>query len=238
MAYRTKEDCLREAKRLGLDVDGMSWPELQGAVAKAAELERLGAKSVEGPKMAENKKPKTPLEEAKEALRPYIGKTVMISPELAATTKRLAKYEEEIGDELEIEEKSYEVGRTNFNAGKDLVTGTFFVKGKTGRKTKAICSLPKENSGMIFRPGVDLVPVVTWQGKAGYLWTHGRLPNVKSLLFQSGYYEKYKDLFSATKHPENIWYAAGKQLVVNPNVVHSVFAEIEREEQRKRDRGE
>ena len=31
MAYRNKEDCLKEAERLGLDVSGMSWSELQKA---------------------------------------------------------------------------------------------------------------------------------------------------------------------------------------------------------------
>ena len=32
MAYRSREDCEREAERLGIDWKEMSWPELQRAV--------------------------------------------------------------------------------------------------------------------------------------------------------------------------------------------------------------
>ena len=47
---------------------------------------------------------------------------------------------------------------------------------------------------------------------------------------QSGYYNEYKDLF---KDKPNVWYAAGKQLVCDPHLVHRVLREIEEKEQQK-----
>lgn len=220
MAYRSKEDTINEARRLGIDVSGMSWPEMQKIVGQALKREELGEIS---------KTVKTPnsIRPEIKALDAYRDKTILIAPELAPDANRIIRYEEEIGDDLDIEEKSFmgrEGGGIEYTAGRDYTTGTYKVKGKTGRKVKAECSIPKENAQIIFRPGIDMFPVVTFRGTSGYLLTHHRLPNFKAVLKQSGFYEDYKSML---KDPPNVFYLTGL-LCVDPHVAHNIMNDIER----------
>lgn len=220
MAYRSKEDTINEARRLGIDVSGMSWPEMQKVVGQALKREELGEIS---------KTVKTPnsIRPEIKALDAYRDKTILIAPELAPDANRIIRYEEEIGDDLDIEEKSFmgrEGGGIEYTAGRDYTTGTYKVKGKTGRKVKAECSIPKENAQIIFRPGIDMFPVVTFRGTSGYLLTHHRLPNFKAVLKQSGFYEDYKSML---KDPPNVFYLTGL-LCVDPHVAHNIMNDIER----------
>lgn len=241
MAYRNKEDCLREAKRLGIDVTGMTWPQLQAAVSNAVKQEQ-GAKPR---KKQAKQKPVKKLSQEQRNLMPYLGKTILLSPELAPERYRLVKYDEVLGNEIDVEERVFDMddndrvfdksgGNVDYDnivdEYHDYTTGTFRIKKRGDRKVVAMSSVPKENAGMMFRPGIDYATVVTWRGRAGYLWKHWRYPNVKALLMQSGHYQEYKHLF---KDEPNVWYAAGKQLVCDVNLVHRVFQEIQEKEARK-----
>lgn len=160
---------------------------------------------------------------------PKFCRTVM-SPEIrpAGNGVQLFKYDEELGDDVNVEEISYKDDFNHMNLQRDQATGTYKIKGKTGRKVIAQSTIPKENAGVSYNPETDIVPVVTADGKSGYIYTHSHYPNVKELLMASGQYHKYKDLFNSSIHPENIWYAAGKMLVCRKDVVEYVFSEIER----------
>lgn len=238
--YRNKDACLAEAHRLGIEgAEEMSWPQLQKAVSDALKLEELGALE---PNEEEQEKPLTAEElrriEEMEALSPYLDKLILIAPELAPEKKRLIKYEEDLGDELDIVERKFDINTENdvvFDTAGDAVdhrnkidslhdyaSGTYKVKGRTGRKVKGIASVPKEQPGLSFRPGIDYATVVTWDGRSGYLWKHFRLPNVSDLLKQAGVYAKYRKVF---KDPPNVWYACG-HLVCDPHLVHRVLDEI------------
>lgn len=247
MAYRNKDDCLAEAARLGMDVEGMSWPELQKAVSNALKAEELG---LAGSKPVNNNRPVAEtrrvdprlIREAEEyrRLQPYLGKTIMMSPELAPERYRLLKYDEVLGNDFEVEERKFDMNMdtdTVFDVAggevsydnvidqfHDYTTGTYRLKKRGDRKVTAMSSVPKENSGMFFRPGIDYATVVTWKGRVGYLWKHWTYPNVRALLMESGYYQEYKKLF---KDEPNVWYAAGKQLVCDIGLVHQVLHEIE-----------
>lgn len=243
MAYRNKEDCIKEAQRLGIDVSGMSWPELQRVVSKALKHEERGDMDV--PAYERFVKP-DPIDNMEQRmLRPYLGKTIMLSPELASERYRLVKYDEILGNEIEVEERSFDMddndrvfdksgGEVNYenvvDQYHDYTTGTYRIKNRSDRKVVAMSSVPKENAGMFFRPGYDYATVVTWKGRAGYLWKHWHYPNVKALLKQSGYYQEYKHLF---KDEPNVWYAAGKMLVCDPHLVHQVFQEIQDKQAKK-----
>lgn len=247
--YRGKEACLAEAERLGIpDADRLSWPELQRAVSKALKLEEMGVSEVQGddePEMVKQRR-MTP---DQQMMLPYIGKTIVISPEMKPERYRLLKYDEVIGNDYEVVERKFDIddktgvydvsgdlgSRNTIDQYHDYLTGTYRLKKRNDNKVVAMSSVPKENSGMIFRPGIDLVTVVTWQGRSGYLWKHMWLPNVRALLMECGYYNEYKDLF--VDEP-NVWYAAGKQLVCDPHLVHRVFHEIEQKEKLKREKGE
>lgn len=249
MAYRNKEDCYKEAARLGIDTENLSWPELQKAVSTAIKLEELGSWKAPEPAMEEAPKPKTNRKKKKKndnQIYNYLGKTIVLSPELSAERYRRVKYDEVLGNDYEVTERHFDInsdgGVYDTSGGSvdhdnkidqyhDYTTGTYRLKKHGDRKVVALSTVPKENSGMIFRPGIDYATVVTWQGKSGYLWNHWRLPNVKQLLIQSGYYNEYKHLFK----DNNMWYAAGKQLVCDPLLVHRVFKEIEEKEKKRRD---
>lgn len=240
MAYRNKEACLQEAERLGLDVSDMTWPELQKAVSKALALEKLGQK-VNPDTSSPGKKGS---DRDGDFTKNYLGATVLLSPELKPERYRLLKYDEVLGDDYDVEERRFDIdgndnvydisgGKVDYNnvidSFHDYTTGTYRLKKRKDRKVVAMSSVPKENSGMYIRPGIDPAVVVTWQGRVGYLWKHWRYPNVKALLQESGYYQDYKHLF---KDEPNVWYAKG-QLVCDPNLVMKVLHEIEQRAQEK-----
>ena len=227
MAYRNKADTIKEAERLGIDVTGMDWPTMQKVVGDALKKEELGmpAKKIEASDADRIQR---------EMMKPYLGKVVRISPEMRPDANRIIRYLEELDDELDVEEKSFSAGdKSNdelYNMHRDYTTGTYIVKGKTGRKVIAESSLPKENAQMIFRPAQDMFPVVTFQGRTGYLFKHHRFPNFRRALIESGYYEDYKD--QLTDEP-NVFYLTGL-LCVDVGVAHAIMNDIERRERAKR----
>lgn len=239
MAYRNKEACLQEAERLGIDASNMSWPELQQAVSQALKKEELDMDPI--PKR-EVKKVTVKRKDDGDCTKDYIGKTVLLSPELKPERYRLLKYDEVLGDDFDVEERKFDIdgndnvfdvsgGQVDYDnvidSFHDYTTGTYRLKRRKDRKVVAMSSVPKENSGMYIRPGIDPAVVVTWGGRVGYLWKHWRYPNVKALLKESGYYQDYKHLF---KDEPNVWYAKG-QLVCDPNLVMKVLDEIEKRAQ-------
>lgn len=245
--YRNKEACLEEARRLGINgAEEMSWPELQKAVSDGLKLEELGVtKQPDADGGNERMAPEKPqlTEEQKRAL-PYMDKTIIISPELQPERYRLLKYDEDLGPDYDVVERQFDIDRSTdqvydisgelgernaVDQYHDYLSGTYRLKKRSDRRVTAMSSVPKENSGMMMR-WQDVATLVTWQGRVGYLWKHMWLPNVKDLLVQSGYYNEYKDLF---KDEPNAWYAAGKQLVVDPYLTHRVLHEIEEKEKRK-----
>jgi len=248
MAYRNKEDCKREAERLGIDVTGMDWPTLQRTVSNALKAEELGipvdpgeagVASVEAHiKETLNEKP---VERFNDPIKPYLDKLILMSPELSPERYRLVKYDEDLGPEMEVVERSFDINRetdqvydvsggevpheNQIDTYHDYTTGTYRIKQRSERRVKGMASVPKENPMLSFRPGVDWATVVTFKGKSGYLWKHWRYPNVSALLKAAGddYYQKYRKVF---KDQPNVWYACG-HLVCDPHLVHRVLKEIE-----------
>lgn len=253
--YRNKDACIQEAERLGINVSGMSWPQLQKVVSEALRLEELGVSpksvldnipeditnmSIPNSKFFNNEKPEDPL-------APYMDKTIIMSPELAPERYRLVKYDEILGNEIEVEERSFDIDRntdqvydmsggevnhdTKIDEYHDYTTGTYRIKARKDRVVTGMASVPKENPMLSFRPGIDMATVVSFNGKHGYLWKHWRYPNVSALLRQAGdeYYEKYRKVF---KDQPNVFYLCG-HLVCNPYLVHRVLKEIEEDAKRK-----
>lgn len=241
--FMDKETLEAEAERLQLDLTGLKWPQKQKAVLDAQRLEKEGPVDIQGTidRAAEEFKQ----HDAKEAVHSIQqepvhvkvdvpndpmadmrGKKVMICPEMAETPNQLFGYEEELDEELLVEEVRHDVDSA-YKAGKDLVTGTYTVKERTGRKVIAHTALPKQGCGINFRPDKDLVPVVTSHGRKGYLWTHHRLPNIKQLLIESGYYEDYRKRFQDEPF---IWHASGKILCCDIQLAESVIRDIEKRE--------
>lgn len=250
MAHRKKEDWLAEADRLGLDVSDMDWPTLQRTVSRALKKEEMGMLEADNSmnkaykevhnvaRPTETKgilgKTKKRLSPEEEALKKFAGQEMKLAPEIAPSTKRALHYREELGDELIVEEKHFDIRGLDFTAEKDAAqSGTYYIKGKTGEKTIATSAIPKEQPALYFRPSMDYAIVVEFKNRVGYLWTHQRLLNIKAILKDSGYYEEYKHLF---KDEPNIWYSCGL-LCCDVSLVHHIFKEIEEKERIKRERG-
>jgi hypothetical protein len=258
MAFLSKAESLELAKELGIEnAEKLPWAELQSLIAERkkandsnkdndeAEVYQIKVEEIGDPTESKTgaklEKPKK-----KTLTGQYYGKDVMISPELPPERYRLLKYDEELGNDIEVEERSFHMDpdtdrvydisggemdyRNKVDSYHDYTTGTYRLKSRSNRKVTAMSSVPKENYGSGMKVGVDYVPVVTWNGRAGYLWTHPTFPNVKALLQESGYYHEYKDRF--TSEP-NIWYAAGKTLVCDIGLVNSIFKEIENRAQKR-----
>ena len=229
MGYRNKEECLIQAERLGLDITGMSWAQLQKAVKEALIKEQLGIVDepkketpAEKPKVNKNKRNSS---KTKFFFDQLVGQKIMTSPELAPDAARAIHYEEELGDDLIVDEKYYDIRNLDPVIGeRSMATGTYIIKGKSGRKVIAESALPKENPGESYTFGKDWVHVLEVNGKRGYRWTE-----VKYLLKQSGYYHKYKNEF---RQPY-VWYANGI-IAVDIDLTNHVFNEIMEEERKKR----
>lgn len=275
MAFMSKDVLESEAKRLGVSLDGLSFPQKQKAViaAQMQEKEAKGARVIAQPGTPDTVEievdestfddavsmtaeqivpPSKPVPQIPVTVNlgkaetastdpsdpnQYNGKTILISPEMAQTTIQLIKYDEELGEELTVEEKSYKdefENGANFPMEKDLYSATYRIKGKTGKKVIAQSTLPKENAGITFRMDRDLFPVVRFKGHIGYLWTHQRLPNVKAALKQSGYYERFKRYF--IDDPNAMWHAGGL-LVVDAGITLNVIRMIEDAERQRRQGG-
>ncbi len=228
MPFLNKEQLAAKALELGIDIEGLSWQEKQKVVGQAITEANRAQETVREVPVVEQKKnliPTTPVHEP--TIEDIKGVTVFIAPEMPLVSNQLYKYEEELGNETKVEPISFDAETAASMPAHKTKSATFQVKGKTGRKVIATSSLPRWNAEMTYRPDRDIVPVVTCNGKSGYLWTHHKFPNVKQLLMDSGYYYDYKRFFNARQYPSNIWYAAGKLLVVNIETVHSIFREIE-----------
>ena len=236
MAYRKKEDCLREAERLGIDTTGMDWPTLQKTISTALKAEEFGIEMT-----TDYSDSPVVTEQPEDPLIPYLDKQILMSPELAPERYRLVKYDEDLGNEIEVEERVFDINRetdqvydvsggevpheNQIDTYHDYTTGTYRIKERSERRVKGMASVPKENPMLSFRPGIDWATVVTFKGKSGYLWKHWRYPNVSALLKAAGdeYYQKYRKVF---KDQPNVWYACG-HLVCDPYLVHRVLKEIE-----------
>ena len=140
MAYRNKEATLAEAARLGIDVSGLGWPEMQKVVKEALERERLGmnpdvgkAVDTDGDKPVMNHKPAMEPAKMKSKKNPYDAsnyrfKKKVLAPELRPDANRIIRYEEDLGEGVEVEESSfmgYEgKGAIQYTMNRDYATST------------------------------------------------------------------------------------------------------------------
>jgi len=263
MGFLNKAESLRLAQELGIEnAEELTWSDLQSAIAAAQKSDDDKVDLYIPDEKQENEHAKRfreylnshtvpmPANLDNDLMAQYYGRDIMIAPELAPERYRLIKYDEDLGNELDIEERQFDMnmatdqvfdkagGEIDFasRAGNsadtymDYTTGTYRIKGKNERKVMGMASVPKENYGLGIRAGIHMFPVVTWKGRSGYLWTHPFFDNVKSALQECGYYHKYKDEF---KREPNIWYVAGKTLACDIGKIDSIFEEIEALEKRK-----
>jgi len=235
MPFMKKEELLAAAESLGVDIEGLSWPEQQKVVQEAIARNKKDC-SFETPKP----EPKEPIQknEAKDFLENYrkamidsLDKAipVQITGEIKPMRNALFKYDEDLGEGLEVDDVSY-----TQNGMPDLDNSDAFrsyvVKGKTGRKVYAQSTLPRQNAQIYYDPHKHwYAPIVKdFNGREGYLWKHPKYVGIKQLLIDSGYYEDYRQLFVAALHPQNIWMAGGKFFAVNIQLVEKIFHEIEK----------
>lgn len=219
MAYRNKQETIEIAEKLGIDVSGMSWPEMQKVVSAA--LKEQG-------KPAPKRKAAKPMPKGvDESVRPYLGKTVLIAPEMHPDAKRYVHYDEELGDDLEVEEVSMlglEGGKIDWRNTGDMVSRTFRIKGKTGRKVHATSALPRQNAQITIRPGIDYFPVVKFMNKQGYLYKHHKMNCFKNMLEELEVYDDYRNTL---KRNGVLFYLTGLECI-DIGVAHNIMRDIEK----------
>lgn len=170
-------------------------------------------------------------------LRAALYEKQMLAPLITPKKYQPVKYDEDLGEQHEVEEVYYDVNESiRNNVSRDVNTSTYRIK-DTKRRVIAQSTLPKVNAEVTYTPGTDLVPVVRDEHRKGYVWSNPGYPNVRGLLKASGYYEEFKDYFNAQKNPQNIFYVSGKMLAVSIPTVHHVFRLIEEKARRDKERG-
>ena len=222
MAFMSKEDLAKYAEKFGIDIGELSWAEAQKAVQAA--MNEAGVPAPEK-KLTVKKRKKPPLPRHRKKL---------IAPGIKPTPYQFMKYDEDLGPELAVEEKSFDLGDFRVPGARDTMTGTYSVKGKTGRRVTAQSTLPQVNIKIEYDPEIDVVPVGEWNSKRGYIYDHPTLPCVKGLLERSGYWYEYRDRFVAVgPNSNNVWYAAGKMELCDIGLVNGIVQEINRREKAK-----
>lgn len=230
MSYRTKDDCLREAERLGIPgYKSMNWRELQSAVAEAVRKEGKAQHAAEST-IPGNKYDK------------YRGYKINIAPEIKPNALRHIPYVEVLGHERITEDVSYlNDGTVNYDSGhpisrdggEGLLGGTRTIR-ETSKLVRGHSAAPKENAGIVFDMDKDWFPRVFYKGHVGYLYTHHRLPNFKGMLLEMGEYEKYRKRLS--NNNGDVFYACGLLCIKIP-VAHQIMREITLEKQAQAERG-
>ena len=216
MAYRNKKETIEIAGELGIDVSDMTWPEMQRAVAEAL-------------KENDNLKPKSRRKtnsRINDRMKPYVGKTVLISPEMGPDAKRYIHYQEELGDDINVEEISmlgFEGGKIDWSRNGDLVTKTYRTKGKTGRKVVAQSALPRQNAQITIRPGIDYFPVVKFMNKQGYLYKHHKMHCFKDMLEELEVYDDYRNMIQRNGV---LFYLTGLECI-DIGTAHKIMRDIE-----------
>lgn len=235
MAFLSKEELASEASRLGVNLDDYSsWAEKQKAVfqAQAAEQGAVLAKPKEEPKMVQTHPVKPKLDEAHQNLvNGFKDGKILISHEIPSMRFNPIKYDEPLGEDLQVEE--IHVSPDMIKDTGTTTSSTYRIVGRSGRQVIAQSTLPTENVRITFDSARDAFPVVTYNGQSGYLWDDDKIFNVKGLLLESGYFEKYKHLFNGVDYPGNIWLAGTKLFAVSIPLVHYLMSEIEEEERKK-----
>lgn len=227
MGFISKEELEEKAKRYGINLDDYdSWSDKQKAVSDAEK--ESGATD-------DTRKEYKPImiscgEYPEEMLAAnYRPGKVRISTEIPTLKCNVMKYEEELGDAYDTSDRSMSFGMFG---GDDRVTEmsrTYEIRKKAGKKVIAESTAPTVNTGLYYDPTEGWFPIVEFNGRKGYLFTHHKLINVKSALLESGYWEKYKDMFNGEKHPENIWMAGTKMLACSIPLVNYIIKEINKE---------
>jgi len=241
MPFMKKQDMLAAAEALGVNLEGLSWPEQQKAVADAMAKndELIGAPKPKPYTPAPKKQvengglnPKQHIvnhaqQMAKAAAK---AKPVLITHEIPPTPNQLFKVQEDVGEEIQTANVSYLNGMPEMSG--DTASATFVVKGKTGRRQIALSTMPHQNAQIVYYPNGPhwLAPVVKdFNGREGYLFNHHKYGGIKPLLVKAGYWEKYKNKFNAVNFPQNIWMAGGKFYACDMGLCESIFREIEKD---------
>lgn len=226
MGFIGKEELEAKAKEYGVDLDRYeSWSEKQKAVMDAEKA--IGAKeepSEYEPIMIDL----CDFPEVMTAIGYEPGK-VRVSTEIPTLKCNVMKYEEELGDAYDTSDMSLGFGMFG---GDDRVTEmsrTYEIRKKAGKKIIAESTAPTVNVGIYYDPREGWFPIVEFDGRKGYLFTHHVYMNVKSALLESGYWEKYRDKFNGEKHPENVWMAGTKILACSIPLVDYIIREINKE---------
>lgn len=225
MAYRTKQDTIELAEQLGIDVSGMTWPQMQKAVSDALKANDNDKRKVS--KQLSDEARYLKRKRINKEMLPYLDKKVMIAPEMYADAKRYVHYTEDLGDDLEVEEISFlgmEGGRINWRGSADRMSGTYRVKGKNGRKVVATSALPRQNAGISIDPGDDWFPVIEFNGKKGYLYKHPSMYCFKSMLDDLNLYDAYR---TTLQRSGVVFYLTGL-LCIDIPVAHAIMRDIEK----------
>ena len=271
--FLSKENIGLEADRLGVSLDGLSWPEQQKAIAEArrAEREKMAAAAEPEPqpepecestvaddgREEEIARLKRELAEAREQAKAVpqvpvvceLGKNVVeptiedydrvvliASPEQRPTPQQPGKYYEEVGTQKITTERSLDVGKLSpFGPNESGTKVVDYDVKDTGRPVNAESTMPKYSCLLTYRPTRDLCAVAEFQGHRGYLWTHQRLPNVKSLLQQMGVYEEFHELWDK-RHGAKFY--LGGLICVDVNFTEETMQRIASELRRRAKAGE
>jgi hypothetical protein len=239
MGGMTKERLIEEAKRLNINIEGLTYQEASSKVFAALRQlkdERREAIGIpEGkPHRADNTEVRRPLP----SMDQLKGKTIMFAPEMAPTKIQLIKYDELISPTTPVVEEVYAGELVNKEEDYQRKYASYRIKNVSNRPNIAQSTLPQLNPGITYRPDTDLTAVITYRKQKGYSWKKipvGKFPD-GTVCFCPGIYDMLKDTFPEYLerfNKDKLFYLGTTKLCCDIPFTHAIFREIEQKEREK-----
>lgn len=166
-------------------------------------------------------------------MKDYENAVLIASPEQRPTQYQRNKWYEKVGTQKDTKEVSFDVGKMSpFGPDESGTKNATYIVEETGRKIEAESTMPKFSALITYRPTRDLCAIAEYQGRRGYLWTHQRLPNIKSMLQQMGVYEEMKDRW---QKPTNHMVYIANLLCCDIGFTNEMMKRIQRELRKRGD---
>lgn len=234
-----KDECIMEAKRRGIDIEGMSYQQMMKAVAADKRRNPLPDPvevEVVQPEKTYGKKTSRNLQEDR-SVKDYKAERMTLTPEMAPTWFQLYKYDEVLSDKTKVV-KEVEPGELVDKEGDyRFKYANYRVKSIQNRPTIAKSTLPLQNPGITFDVHKDITAVVSFKGEKGYIWkdlpvgkmedgTVMYMQGVSSMLRE--HFPEYLERFG----PDNLFYIGTTKLCCGIDFTNGLFREITRTEKK------
>lgn len=228
-----------EAKRRGLDVEGMTYQEMMKVIAEDRKTNPLpDPVEVEVVPSEETYARKTTRTlNAQKDIKDYKAERMTLTPEMSPTWVQLYKYDEVLSDKTKVVREIEPGELINKEDDYRFKYANYKIKNIQNRPTIAQSTLPLQNPGITFDVHNDLTAVVSFQGQKGYIWKDLPVGKMEdgTIMYMQGIASMLRDRFPEHLKrfgQDNLFYVGTTKLCCDIDFTKGLFREITREEKK------